>query len=164
MPNEFCVCRVNTPDGMRDYVTLVTSEIFSSLGLVSEAIVGVLTQPQETVERITPNIFAQNPVFVEFMHDVIARHGPKDSDFQVEARRQHDGWIYVIDQRTPDPAGTVPSEDIVGSFQIVNGKVIPDSYQPNPNHVIVSLRGFFDLGPNLNSALLDEVLSCYSNE
>jgi hypothetical protein len=162
--NEFSVCRVDTAEGTRDYVTLVTSETFCSRGLLPEAIVGVLSRPLESDELITPDIFARNRVFVEFMHEVIARHAPNDPGFQAEARRQGNGWIYVIDQRTPDPAGTVPPEDIIGAFQIANGKVIPESYQRNSNHVIFSSKGFFDLGANLNGALLNEVLSCYSKE
>ena len=162
MRNELLVCRVDAGDSMRDFVTLVPSEIFSSRGLVSEAIVGVLSRLLEDDERITPDVFTRNSVFVEFMHEVIVRHAPKDPTFQAEARRQGNGWIYIIDQRTPDPAGTVPPEDIVGSFQIANGKVIPESYQSNPKHLILSSKGFFDLGANLNGALVDEVLLCYS--
>jgi hypothetical protein len=162
MRNEFSVCRVDAGDGLRDFVTLVPSEVFSSRGLVSEAIVGVLLRPLEEDERIMPDVFSRNVVFVEFMHEVIARHAAKDPAFQAEARRQGNGWIYIIDERRPDPAGTVPPEDIVGSFQIANGKVIPESYQSNSKHLIFSSKGFFDLGPNLNGVLLDEVLSCYS--
>lgn len=162
MRNGFSVCRVDAGDGMQDFVTFVPFEMFSVRGLVSEAIVGVLSRLLEDDEQITPDVFRRNRVFVELMHDVIASHAPKDPTFQAEARRQGNGWIYVIDQRTPDPAGTVPPEDIVGSFQIANGRVISESYQSNSKHLILSSKGFFDLGANLNGALLDEVLSCYS--
>jgi hypothetical protein len=145
MQNEFSVCRVDTDDGTRDFVTLVTPEIFGSRGLVPEAIVGVLSRLLEDDERITQDVFSRNSVFVEFMHEVIARHAPKDSAFQAEARRQGNGWIYIIDQRTPDPGGTVPSEDIIGGFQIANGKVISESYQRNSKHRIFSSKGFFNL-------------------
>jgi hypothetical protein len=162
MRNEFSVCRVETGDGLQDFVTLVTPEIFCSRGLVSESIVGVLSRLLEDDEPITADLFSRNQAFVDFMHEVIARHAPKDPAFQAEARRQSNGWVYVIDQRTPDPAGTVPPEDIIGSFQIVNGKVTSESYQCNFTHVLFSSKGFFDLGANLNGALLDEVLACYS--
>src|SRR5262245_16395659 len=153
MRNGFSVCRVDVGNGMRDFVTLVPPEIFSSRGLVSEAIVGVLSLLLEDDEQITQDVFTRNQVFVEFMHQVIARHAPKDPSFTDEAPRKGNGWIYIIDQRTPDPAGTVPPEDIVGCFQIANGKVIPESYQSNSKHLIFSSRGFFDLGTNLNGAL-----------
>ena len=162
MLNQFSVCRVDEGERLRDYVTLVTSEIFNSRGLVPEAVVGVLSRTLELDEQITPEVFVRNRVFVEFMHDVIARHAPIDRAFQAEASRQVNGWVYVIDQRTPDPSGTVPPEDIVGGFEIVNGKLIPESYQPNPAHRILSSKGFFDLGPTLNAVLLDEVLLRYS--
>jgi hypothetical protein len=162
MPIEFLVCHVDVGDGIRYYLTLVGSEILFSRGLVPEAIVGVLSRQRQSDEPITPDVFAPHRLFVEFLHQVIARHAANDPGFQAEAQRLRDGWIYIIDQRTPDPAGTVPPEDVIGGIQIANGKMIPESYQRNPNHLILSSTGFFDLGPYLNGALLDEVLSCYS--
>src|SRR5215467_13087795 len=88
MRNEFSVCRVDAGDTVRDFVTLVPADIFSARGLVSEAIVGVLSRLLEGDERITPDVFTRNHVFVEFMHEVIARHAPRDPSFHEEARRQ----------------------------------------------------------------------------
>jgi hypothetical protein len=159
---EIFVCCVDELEGVKDYVTLISPEFFSSHGLCPEAIVGVITRPLATGESITSEVFASNRVFVEFMHDVIAQHGPLQPDFQAEARRLGDGFVYVIDQRTPDPGGSVPPHDIVGSFQVTNGKVVPGSYNRNPNHVILSADRFFSLGPNLDHKLRDEMLACYS--
>jgi hypothetical protein len=39
------VCRVDTPDGTKDYVTLISPEVAFSQGLAPEAIVGVLLRP-----------------------------------------------------------------------------------------------------------------------
>ena len=159
---EIFVCCVDEPEGVKDYVTLMSPDIFCSRGLCPEAIVGVITRPLAAGEAITPDVFARNRVFVEFMHEVIAEHGPVQPDFQAEARRLGDGFVYVIDQRTPDPGGSVPPRDIFGSFQVTDGKVVTGSYTRNPNHVILSADGFFNLGPNLNRKLCDEILACYS--
>jgi hypothetical protein len=68
--------------------------------LISEAIVGVLLRPLATGERITPEVFARNSGFVQFMHDAIARFAPEQADCRSEAKRQGGGWIYIIDGRT----------------------------------------------------------------
>ena len=159
---EIFVYCVDEPEGVKDYVTLISPDICFSHGLCPEAIVGFIRRPLATGEAITPEVFTRNRVFVEFMHDVIARHGPLQPDFQAEAHRLGDGFVYVIDQRTPDPGGAVPPHDIVGGFQVTNGKVVPGCYNRNPNHVILSADGFFSLGPNLDRKLRDEMLACYS--
>jgi hypothetical protein len=155
------ICRADTDGGVTDYVTLIPPETFFARGLCPEAVVGVVSRPVESIERITTDVFSRNRVFVDFMHDVIARNAPDDPSFQAAARRQQDGYIYIIDQRTPDPAGTVPPEDIVGAFKIVNGLADRESYWRNPKHVILSSsNGFFNLGPNLQKGLLEELAAC----
>jgi hypothetical protein len=107
-------------------------------GLPPEIVVGVLRGPVESVEAITPAVFARNRVFVDFMHSVIARRGPELPGLVAAARRQGDGWVYIIDQRTPTPQGAVPPEDIVGAFEVKGGQVVPGSYRPSSNHMILS--------------------------
>ncbi len=76
------VCRVEGADGITDYVTLLSPETFFARGLLPEAIVGVLSRPLQPNEPITPDIFSRNRAFVDFMHEVIARHLPNDPEFQ----------------------------------------------------------------------------------
>jgi hypothetical protein len=103
-------------------VTLLAPERVLANGLAPEAIVGVLSRPPRSGERITPELFARNRVFVDFLHEVIARHAPSQPGFQAEARRLGNGWIYVVDQRTPTSQGPVPPEDIIGAFEVKVGK------------------------------------------
>lgn len=153
------VCRVNTPEGERDYVTLLPLETVFAKGLAPEAIVGVLRRPMRTGERITPEVFVRNRVFVDFLHEVIAEHAPSQPELQAEARRLGSGWVYIIDQRTPTPEGPVPPEDILGAFEAKNGEVVPGSYQRSPKHMILSAHGFFRLGAGLHLCLLREMES-----
>jgi hypothetical protein len=74
-----------------------------------------------------------------------------------EAKRQGEGLVCVVDQRTPTPQGAVPPEDIVGVFEIKNGQVVPGSYQASPKHMILSANGFFRLGSELQPCLLEEL-------
>jgi hypothetical protein len=160
---EVFICRAEVDGGVTDYVTLLPPELFFARGLCPEAVVGVVSRPFDSIERITPDVFSRNRVFVDFMHDVIARNAPDDPSFQAAAHRQHDGYIYIIDQRTPQPAGTVPPEDIVGAFKVVNGVADRESYWRNPKHVILSSsNGFFNLGPHLQQTLLEELTACYT--
>jgi hypothetical protein len=159
MPSELpiAVCKVPTPEGSRYYVTVLPQEVVFTRGLAPEAIVGVLSEQWDPTSAITPEVFARNSVFVDFMHAVISRHGPNQPGFQAEARRLGDGWVYVIDQRTPTPQGPVPPEDILGAFEVRGGTVVPDSYRRSPQHRILSERGFVRLGDELQECLLREL-------
>lgn len=153
------VCRVKTAEGEKDYVTCLPHEQAFERGLAPEAIVGVLLRPLEPDEPITPALFARNRVFVDFMHDVIARRGPTLPGLIAEARRQGDGWVYIIDQRTRNPQGHIPPEDIVGVFAVKSGEIVTGSYQPCPKHQILSADGFFRLEGELQACLLEELAS-----
>lgn len=151
------ICEVATPDGKVSYVTLAAPEDAGRQGLVSQQIVGQLLDAQRTDDLFAPDNFARNRAFVEFMHDVIRKHGPSVPNLIAAARSQADGWVYVIDGRTPTPEGPVPPEDIVGGFEVKQGEVVADSYQANPNHRVLSPRGFFQLDSVLQARLLDEL-------
>jgi hypothetical protein len=92
------------------------------------------------------------------MHSVIQTHGPAVPALVEAAKMQANGWVYVIDGRAPTPKGPVPAEDIVGSFQVEHGQIVPGSYQANPNHRILSLNGFFQLESVLQQRLVDELV------
>jgi hypothetical protein len=74
-----------------------------------------------------------------------------------EARRQRDGWVFVVDQRTREPQGAVPPEDIVGAFEVQDGSVVVGSYTPSPKHMILTANGFVSLGSELQPCLLEEL-------
>jgi hypothetical protein len=157
MDDRFYVCRVETPEGQQDYVTLLPPEIAFRSGLAPEAIVGVLSHPLEPDERITPDVFVRNRIFVDFLHQVIARHASNQPGFQEETKRIGKGWVYVIDQRTPTPRGAVPPEDIIGAFEVKDGEVVLGSYRASPQHRILSANGFFRLDAELHRCLLNEL-------
>jgi hypothetical protein len=151
------VCRVQSPEGVNDYVTLLPPELAFSRGLAPEAIVGVLSHPLAEGEPITPAVFARNRIFVEFLHAVIARRGPSLPDLIAEAERQRNGRVYLIDGRTPTPEGAVPPEDIIGAFEVRDGRIVPGSYNACPNHGVLSSNGFFQLPSELHALLVEEL-------
>jgi hypothetical protein len=143
----------------QDLFSVLPPEIVFVRGLAPEAIVGRLTRPLGEGEAISPENFARNRAFVEFLHEVITRHAPELAALQGEAQRIGEGWVYVIDARTMDPRGRVPPEDILGGFEVKTGRVVPDSYRRNAKHVILSKDGFFQLDAVLRERLLGELAS-----
>jgi hypothetical protein len=117
--------------------------------LKSEAIVGFVSNYPFDLDTFTPN-----KLFVNFMQQIIANNAPNDLLLQEEATKQQEGWIYIIDGReseTEDPS----SEDIIGAFEVKDGRIIVDSYYPNENYNIFGKRGLFQLSPFLSTALLE---------
>lgn len=55
-----------------------------------------------------PRPFLAEPKFVQFLHWVLARHGASAPGFLAEAARQKDGYVYIIDKRSPTLTGNVP--------------------------------------------------------
>jgi|SRR5215472_385442 len=123
-------------------------------GLPSVAVQGTFSDPQ-----CTPEGFKVNRAFIEFMHDVIGTVGPTDPSMQKEAARQENGYLYVIDLRTPEgPQGRVPAEDIIGGFEVRNGRLVAGSYRPNAGHRVFTKSGVVQLAPSLHEALVRAAL------
>jgi hypothetical protein len=74
-----------------------------------------------------------------------------------EGKRQGDGYVYLLDGRTPQPGGQVPAEDIIGAVAVHGGSLVSGSYQPNTNHRLLTADGLFVLPPEIEIALQDEV-------
>ena len=103
--------------------------------------------------------FRVNHAFVEFMHDVIRTAGPTDPSLQEAAAEQGNGWVYIIDLRTPEgPQGRVPLEDIIGGFEVRDGRLLADSYRPNEEHLVLTKDGPVQLPPSLHAELVRAAL------
>ena len=63
----------------------------------------------------------------------------------------------MIDQRSPDVNAAIPTEDIIGHYEIENRKVA--RYVPNPNYRLLTSSGTFLLTPWLRRCLVSAVLS-----
>jgi hypothetical protein len=124
-------------------------------GLPAAAIIGWMQVSPAAGGEITADNVRVNPLFVAVLQDFIARTAPTDPGFERAARAQGDGWIYVIDRRTPTPMGHVPSEDILGGFEVRGGSLVAGSYQPLKSHRIVSARGMLQLDNFLHPRLVE---------
>jgi hypothetical protein len=123
------------------------AEVKSLGGLPAEAVVGRFEGDDDNV---SVESFQQNGLFVEFLHRVIRTAGPVDRELRAAAAQQGDGWVYIIDLRTPDgPQGRVPPEDIIGAFEVQLGQIKAEAYQPFPAHRVYTRNGLVVLPPSL---------------
>lgn len=136
-------------------MSFLRPESLPGSGLPSEAVVGTV---RVSGHPIRAEDFEPNPVFVRFLHYVIAKHGSKAPGFVDEAKRQLNGWIYIIDRRIGNTDGRAPLEDIPGWFEIRDGKAV--SYRANPQHLLLTDRGFLKLDPWISDRLAEEAAAC----
>lgn len=139
------------------YTFLPMEEVRRLGGIPPQAVVGLVDRRalRGGATRLTPETFRPNQVFREFLHDVLSDCLPRTEGIRAEARRLGDGYVYVIDGRTPDPTGDVPSHDIIGAVEARGGEVVPGSYQANPDHRIVTEDGLFRLSGELQACLME---------
>lgn len=137
--------------GKRCYLSPLPREKGFNLGLRPEAIIGEVSDPN----NITPQSFKPNPAFVRFLSHVLAKHAGQCVALVEEAQRTQNGWVYVIDQRTATPDDAVPPEDIIGAFEVQDGKMV--RFHGSPNHQLVSNRGIFRLHSFFQDRLIDEL-------
>jgi len=123
----------------------------------AEAIVGQLIAPVPRDSQIPPEAFAANTVSKDFLHRFIAANAPLDPGLQASHPHQPDSFVYIIDQRTETPGGAVPGHDIFGRFKVRGGQLKTNSYERNPQHRLLSDRGFFRLGALMEDQLISEI-------
>ena len=95
---------VDAPEGMKHYVALLPSGVAFESGIIPEAIVGALLYAPEPGRGITPENFARNSVFADFLHSVVERYAPSVPGLVSEAKRQGEGV-------TPAPGSPVKAHD-----------------------------------------------------
>jgi hypothetical protein len=151
--------RVKIADGRHDVVSPVDARWLSEhgYGLAEQAIVGVLSRRIDDGGEIVPENFRPNQPFVDFLHELLAAEAPQTDDARLQAARQREGYLYLIDGRTPDPGGRVPPEDIIGAIAIQAGKLMPGTYQRNDRHRLLTSNGFFVLSAELEVTLLNRL-------
>ena len=138
----------------RYFATLLPHDTGFASGLPSEAIMGEFTNGPE---ELTPNAFQQNSVFIKFLAYVIGKYAAECPGLIAEAQRQQNGFVYILDKRTPTPDGAVPPEDILGGVEIVDGRMI--RFHGSPNYRILTNDGYMQLDSWLKDRLIDELVA-----
>jgi len=123
----------------RNVLSLIPHDEVFKNGLPNKGIIGYVTNP---LNSLSPDNVYLNPNFIKLFHKIIRETSLTEESFKLSAQRQKQGYVYIIDQRDKHYPNT-KSCDIIGAFQVVDGEVIVDSYQPNPNYQIISEGGLF---------------------
>ncbi len=153
VPLETQIYTIDLGDGERDVMSFLPTDIVFNRGLPEIAIIGTFTADVRRGEPLPYHEFQENGAFVDLLHRLVAVHAPTIPELQAEARRQGDGFVYVIDGRTATPDGQVPPEDIIGGFEVNGGILVPDSYRGSPNHRLLTQDGIFRSPPVIETHL-----------
>lgn len=137
----------------QEVVSILDPSTVFEHGLPTEAILGVLRPSATGEHQITPERFQENPAFVHYLQGLISNRIHGVEGIRRAAQHQGEGYVYLIDARTPQPDGHVPPADIIGAVKIQAGTVVAASYQPNPNHRLLTKDGFFALPTELEIIL-----------
>ena len=138
--------------------SLLTPPEVEQLGRIPvEAIIGEFLRPPRAGEPLDPASLRINGAFIKFLHVVIARWAPTSPDFKAAVEAQRDGYVYVLDGRTPTPQGEVPPEDVIGRFEVQAGKVVATSYEACPGYKAFTKRGVIQLTPFLRERFFYEL-------
>jgi hypothetical protein len=145
--------QVDFGGGERNVVSLLGPEWVSQHELNPEAVIAVLPAGTD-VDDLTPADVRENGPFLRLLSRVIFENAERCSLLRREAEVQGNGYVYLLDRRTPHPAGRVPPEDIIGTFEARADALVPGSYQQNPRHRLFTTAGWFRLPPEIEDALL----------
>ncbi|GIF23829.1 hypothetical protein BJ973_004441 [Actinoplanes tereljensis] len=146
--------RVDFGGGERDVVSLLEPEWVDRHGLHPEAVVAVVG-----AEDPTPADIRENGPFLRLLSRVIFENIDHCEYVRREAEIQVAGFVYLLDERTPDPGGRVDQADIVGEVEVRNGTLVPGSYRHNPRHRLFTTHGWFGLPPEIEAPLQDRLRS-----
>lgn len=156
---DYAVYEIDVEGETRRYLSPLPHVIGFQFGLTTEAIIGELAND---ADEISVDSFKPNPVFKNFLQWVIGKHAISLPAFVAEAKRQCDGYVYVLDQRTPTPDGAVPPEDIIGGFEVKNGELI--RFIGSPNYVVYGRNGLMSLERSIHGKLIDELTELAKNK
>ncbi|GJN88960.1 hypothetical protein Rhopal_001931-T1 [Rhodotorula paludigena] len=82
---------------------------------------------------ITPRTLDENPDFLRLVHEIVQANIADDLWLQTQAKAlSDDTHLHIGDERAPADANRVPApQDILASVLVQQGKVVPESYEPN---------------------------------
>ncbi|MEZ6057224.1 MAG: hypothetical protein R3C01_11025 [Planctomycetaceae bacterium] len=151
-PEGFHIVETDFDGQHRYFATLLPhDEVFAS-GLPPEAILGEFTRGPQ---MLTYEAFEQNPQFIEFLADTIRKHVSSCPGLIDAMQRQQDGFIDILDDRTPATSNGVLQADLIGRVEIKRGEMI--GFRASPQYRLMTANGFMQLDPWLKERLVAEL-------
>jgi hypothetical protein len=154
---EVFVFQVNVGADVQEMVSILAPGTVFEHGLCTEAILGRIRPGPTDGRQITPERFQENPAFVQFLRGLISARVYTVEGLRRAAEQQGEGYVYLIDARTPEPDGQVPPADVIGAVSVHGGSLVAASYRHNPNHRLLTNDGFFKLPTELETILLTDL-------
>ena len=154
IPNNMFVYAIEQDGAEVHYLSPLPNDYVFEHGLSPQSIMG---QFLDGVETLTPDNFASSPVFNDFLHGVIAKHGPQCPGILAEAQCTGDGTVAVIDLRVPDLNAAIAPEDIVGVFSVADG--VLGEYHACQKHQVLNQFGIMQLPDWLHEKLVNDLKS-----
>jgi len=150
---QIFVFQIDAGAGVQEVVSILGPDAVFEHGLCNEAILGILGPDANGSQRITPERFRENRGFVQYLGALLAEHVYGLEGLQRAAEEMGDGYVYLLDARTPEPEGQVPPADIIAAIRVQASVLVAGSYQHNRNHRLLTEHGFFRLPPELATIL-----------
>lgn len=110
----------------------------------SELLAGLSTEldPFEPVRVLNPKAFEDNPKFWPIAQQVLKETIHTCPIFTSIATAEEAQYFHIYDLRNPPPPNRIPEvDDILGTVEIVDGKIKEHSFQPNAMYRPVSPYG-----------------------
>ena len=106
-----------------------------------KSVVGFLI---DDLKSVTHHNIRYNPEFIKLFHKIIVLTAIQSQEVMADASIQWTGFVYITDQRNP-ATDADKQEDIIGSFEVHHGTMMPLSYHPNPLYQLISDAGLFKI-------------------
>ncbi|KAJ9110245.1 hypothetical protein QFC19_001648 [Naganishia cerealis] len=123
-------------------------------GAESRTIIGFLPAGED----VGLDDFRENTKFRELLQDSIKTALGMGAAATVETEasvRGSDGYMHIADGRNLPPPGRIPEpHDIIGSVYVQSGKILPDTYEPQPMYRICTQDGVCVLPYGLDEHVL----------
>jgi hypothetical protein len=130
-------------------LSIINPELDKEAKLTAKAIVGFVVDASKPISAENVRL---NPAFVDHFHKTIVFFAQFNDGIIHLVEQQQNGFVYINDLRNKDEKD-VRKEDIIGSFEVKNGELIHDSYQPNAAYKMITADGGFVLQPELEALL-----------
>jgi hypothetical protein len=112
-------------------------EELAKLTSKSELFLGRLIDPEK---EITHENISYNADFLVVLHQIVRDLMVNDPDVIAEAKNQPNGFVFIVDRRSPE-GEEVEKEDVIGIFLVTDNKTDVSRYRPNPDYKLISKRG-----------------------
>ncbi|WP_125802280.1 hypothetical protein [Actinoplanes sp. ATCC 53533] len=150
--------RVDFGGGERAVMSLLEPVWVDKHGLHPEVVLAVVHHDAD-LDEPGPADIRENPPFLRLLSRTIWESVVSCEAIRRQAHIQGNGFVYLLDERTSDPGGRVPPEDILGTVQVRDAQPVAGSYQHNPRHRLYTAAGWFQLPEEIETVLQRTVRS-----